>query len=571
MNQPYKKFEEVLSVPSRYRILTPQGFKPIKNIMKTIPYEVWYIRLENGDDLKGADTHILFNDKHEQVFIKDIRIGNLIETDKGFSPCVEIKNLGYEANMYDVEIDSEEHEFYANNIVSHNTTVVSLYILWYCLFNESKFVAITAHQLTGAQSVLKDIKYAYQRLPDWLKPGVEEFNARNVKFENGNEIICSPTSADCLRGQSCSLLFSDEFAAIQDSIAEEFYRSNYPTLSKNGKFIIISTPKGTAGKFYELYTEAEKGKNGFKAYTAPWNCIPERDEAWKEKTIKTFGIVAFKREYACEFQGSSFTFISGEALGKLNAKEPLSNPFTGYYIWKKFDRKRVFGASIDLSQGTNRDSSILNIYDVTDYLSTHTYEQVAWYKRNDQKVFEFCEDVTKLLLQWNNPILIAENNGLGLGEVFIKQLYQENGYENLYYDYELAKHGVNANRKTKSLALAHFKEDIENQHQIIHAKEMISELAYFEETRDGIYEARKGENFHDDCVTTGYWMAYLLRSNWAQEQIAYMIEQMGQKPQESHAEDSGARDADILSAFKDVSKMWDQQDFHNEMWLEQDE
>ena len=80
INQPYKKFEKVYKVDD-YEIMTPQGWKSINNIMKTIPYEVWYIELENGDNLKGADTHILYTDNHEEIFLKDIKIGQLIETD----------------------------------------------------------------------------------------------------------------------------------------------------------------------------------------------------------------------------------------------------------------------------------------------------------------------------------------------------------------------------------------------------------------------------------------------------------------------------------------------------------
>ena len=114
------------------------------------------------------------------------------------------------------------------------TTIVSLYILWYCLFNEHKFVAITAHMLRGAKSVMDDIKFAYQKLPDWIKPGVMEFNATSVKFENGTEIMASPTSADSLRGQSCSLVFclggentitvrNKETGEIQEVSLEDLY------------------------------------------------------------------------------------------------------------------------------------------------------------------------------------------------------------------------------------------------------------------------------------------------------------------------------------------------------------
>ncbi|WP_440205855.1 hypothetical protein, partial [Campylobacter coli] len=73
--------------------------------MKTIPYETLYIELENGESLKGADTHILYTTNHEEIFLKDIKIGQLIETDTGFYKVEKLENLNVFDNMYDVEVD----------------------------------------------------------------------------------------------------------------------------------------------------------------------------------------------------------------------------------------------------------------------------------------------------------------------------------------------------------------------------------------------------------------------------------------------------------------------------------
>lgn len=211
MFQPLKKFEETYEVPTNYLIRTPQGWKPIKKIMKTVPYELWYIKLENGDDLTGADTHIVYSLKDgekTEIYLQDVQIGDLIETSDGYFKCTIQKKLDAPAdNMYDVEVDSDEHQFYANNITSHNTTCSALYLLWFAMFELDKTVAILANKEATAKSIIDEVKMAWRELPDWLKPGVEKYDQLEIKFDNGSRIMAGATSEDSFRGESISLLF----------------------------------------------------------------------------------------------------------------------------------------------------------------------------------------------------------------------------------------------------------------------------------------------------------------------------------------------------------------------------
>ena len=234
-----------------------------------------------------------------------------------------------------LQVDNDDHTFLCGEtlIPTHNTTCSSLFLLWYAMFNEDKFVAILANQQKTAKSIVDDIKVAYEMLPDWLKPGAIEYNNLTVKFENGTEIQAAATSPNALRGESVSLLFLDEFAFVPEGMAEDFWRSNYPTLSTGGNVIIVSTPNGAAGKFYDIYSKAERGKNDFTTFKVEWNEHPDRDEAWKEKVISEFGKVAFAQEYGCIFEtslvtvrykGNTYEFSIGELYEKgIDIKEFL--------------------------------------------------------------------------------------------------------------------------------------------------------------------------------------------------------------------------------------------------------
>lgn len=238
----------------------------------------------------------------------------------------------------------------------------------------------------------------------------------------------------------------------------------------------------------------------------------------------------------CSFEGSSQTLIEGKSLTKLIATDPAITFGNHYMIWKKPQRKRVYAVSVDPSQGTYGDNSVINVYDVTDFPKKQRYEQVALYMRNDMGIFDFADELLKICGQWGNPPVIIENNS-GMGDVLLKVLYEENDYEYIFFDYTTGKHGINANRKTKPLALGYFKDDVEGMKTTIHSEHLIKELSYFEEERDGVFKARKGNDFHDDVVTTAYWMSYFLRSKWWESNWEYIFQKNEAMPEPNLAED----------------------------------
>ena len=130
-NPLYDKFTEVYSVKD-YEVLSDNGWIDIEGIGKTISYPVYQVITSGGKELKCADDHILikcFNIDFEtkktdlnEIHVKDLSMGDLIMTKDGPEMIMEINDLGYEKEMYDLQIDREsEHLFYTNDILSHNS------------------------------------------------------------------------------------------------------------------------------------------------------------------------------------------------------------------------------------------------------------------------------------------------------------------------------------------------------------------------------------------------------------------------------------------------------------------
>jgi hypothetical protein len=203
------------------------------------------------------------------------------------------------------------------------STIVAAYILWYACFNKNKFIGLLANKAAVSREILSRIQRMYEHLPFWLQPGLKEWNKGTISLENGTTIMAAATSSDSIRGFSLNLLYLDEFAHVEQQSA--FWESTYPVISagEDSKVIITSTPNGL-DLFYRIFSDAEKGKNNFKAVSVHWSEHPKRDEKWKEETLKNIGLLQFDQEFGCEFQGSSGTLISGEILKSLEIQIPIN-------------------------------------------------------------------------------------------------------------------------------------------------------------------------------------------------------------------------------------------------------
>ena len=113
------------------------------------------------------------------------------------------------------------------------SVISSVYLLWYAIFHFEKTVLIASNKNENAMEMIYRIKFIYERLPHWLKPGLEAdgYNKHSVGFDNGSRIHSQATSENTGRGMAISLLYLDEFAFVRDTIQLEFWTSVAPTLA----------------------------------------------------------------------------------------------------------------------------------------------------------------------------------------------------------------------------------------------------------------------------------------------------------------------------------------------------
>ncbi len=114
-----RKFIDTIET-DEWQIETDSGWSDIKQIGKTVKYDEWILKTTNFE-LICADTHIVFDDNMNEIFVKDLKIGEKIQTKNGLETVLDCYNSNKKSNMFDIELDDKNHRFWSNDILSHNS------------------------------------------------------------------------------------------------------------------------------------------------------------------------------------------------------------------------------------------------------------------------------------------------------------------------------------------------------------------------------------------------------------------------------------------------------------------
>ena len=395
------------------------------------------------------------------------------------------------------------------------TTILTICALWTALFFEDQRVIIAANKEATAINIFKRIKLAYELVPNYLKSGVIEYAKTGMSLANGSSIGITTTSSDSARGESCSLLLLDECAFIPPEFMNEFWSAVYPVISasKRAKIMVSSTPNGAVGLFYELYTNAEKGTNGWKSEKIEWWEIPGRDEAWKQKTIKELGSIdVWNQEFDNQFlnTGESVTADDIQAKLKQSCKEPEFIFDNGNYrVWEEPNKDAIYVAGVDISEGVNNDASVIHVFDFTDLTNIR---QVATYHNRKIVPYLFTQKLLDILRQWGNPLVAIERNNCGAQ--VIDSLRNIHSYEKLLnYSPKTDddRLGCIAHTNTKGLGVTNMRYWI-NQLNAVTLRDIhtVNELKDFIRHDNGTWSAKSGADIYDDRVMSMMWALVVL-------------------------------------------------------------
>ncbi len=343
------------------------------------------------------------------------------------------------------------------------TTTYTIFCLWLAMFFRDKKILIVANKASTCYEIMSRIRFAYEMLPLWLKCPVTTYNKGSIEFANNSRIEAESTSSESARGKSVNVLIVDEAARIAKNILDEFWMSIYPTISSglNTKVIMVSTPNGISGLFYDTYMSGKdyKDNNGmfieadklcsgdWVRVRIDWWEVDNRDNSWKEMQLKSMSEEEFAQEYGNSFIVSSdFKNVfpnnlieelrqnasriaekiprSFQELPKVQGPYIASSKEPNIYLDRIKDRAYLL--SVDSSSGSLSDKNAFIVWDITNLNNIVT---AATFSDNSIILQDFAKLVYEIAKEYNNPLIISENNGIS--EAFITLIRQLN-YENIF-------------------------------------------------------------------------------------------------------------------------------------------
>jgi len=410
-------------------------------------------------------------------------------------------------------------------------------------------------------------------LPRWMQQGIVAWNKGSMELENGSKIIAASTSASAVRGMSFNIIFLDEFAFVQNHLADDFFASVYPTISsgKSTKVIIVSTPHGM-NHFYRMWHDAERGQNEYVATEVHWSEVPGRNAKWKEQTIKNTSKQQFAIEFECEFLGSVDTLIAASKLKSLVYEQPIEQNGK-LSVYEKPFKDRDYIVTVDVARGVSKDYSAFVVVDITHF----PYRVVATFKDNEIKPMLFPSVIEDVAKAYNNAYVLCEVNDIG--DQVASILFYDLEYENLLmvamrgragqivgsgFSGVKTQLGVKMSTTTKKVGCSNLKTLIEEDKLTFCDYNIISELTTFIQRKQS-FEAEEGCN--DDLAMCLVIFSWLVAQDYFKEMTDQDVRKRIYEEQKNAIEQDMAPFGFVIDGLEDIEEV----DAEGDRWKKADE
>ena len=509
---------------SGIEVLSDSGYVPVTHIHRTKPFQVYHI-ISETHDLWCADTHICFDGNMNEKYMVDFQKDDIIMTDSGPEEVLSVTSYPYNICMCDLTVDSEDHRYYTNGILSHNTTTSAIFMLWYIIFNTDKNAMVLGNKRDTAVEILKKTKDIFYELPYFLKPGIRVWNEGKISLDNGCMIIAEATTARSGIGYTLHCVLLDEFAHIAPSIQEPFYQNIFPTISAARARMMITSTQNGLELFSRIYTAAVKGENEYAAFKVDWDQVPEwdpdkrcwykRDEAWKNMQIGNLGSEdAFNEQFGTEFSSANNSLISRKILTEktkqtveFEIKEMLGCHPDNFFWRPDIDiyelRNQYLIFTTDISEGVGGDYTVQTFNRLVGIGQDGepVTETIGYYRTNTLSDKECCSQLMEFYKTYldSDKFLISLEYNL-YGELWVEHLKDPYiGNIIKYYsddNFNKYKYGVRITKTSKNKMCKLFKTFYEKEYIKNDDLKFVLEVKNFAQSGD-TYKASFG---HDDMV-----------------------------------------------------------------------
>jgi len=415
------------------------------------------------------------------------------------------------------------------------STFIEIYILWRLLKSHNVNAIEIAHEREAARYILDISRFAFENLPKWfttaMKLDAEYLTKYDISLNNGCSLyISSSESKQPGMSRTIQYIHLSECAFYED--ADTLVRSLFSACPEVPGTVIFleSTGRAPVGFFYDVYTQATRGKSAYTPIFLPWYEMAEyrmepppgytpapvpdlpdltvEQLMWREYVIanKFFGDEdafrnmfpateqeAFVRDSANVFPPEAVyarlreiedvRYLDGYLARKTldSSVEFVASPDGALRVFKEPEegRRYVIGADVGSGVAVNK----VGDYSSADVLDAETGEQVAHYHTHIEPDV-FGQELF-LLGNWYNGALLAvevENHGLAvinvLRDLGYPMLYRRRVFDKINNDW-VNKLGWSTNQKTKKFIIDGLRAAFRNGEVTVNHKGTLEEMLSF--------------------------------------------------------------------------------------------
>jgi hypothetical protein len=189
---------------------------------------------------------------------------------------------------------------------SGKSTMAGLLGLHKALTRPDSLILILAPAERQAKELFSKVAEAYRSLGHIIP--ADSYRKLGMELSNGSRIEALPGTEKTVRGFSgVDLLIVDEAARV----ADELYFAVRPMLAvSGGRLMMLSTPFGKRGAFYEEWT----GAQGWERYTVTAEECPRIPREFLTEEREALGRWWYAQEYECCFMEAVDSLFSAELI-----------------------------------------------------------------------------------------------------------------------------------------------------------------------------------------------------------------------------------------------------------------
>ena len=164
---------------------------------------------------------------------------------------------------------------------------------------------------SGEEAAKRILQYVYSFIYGMpAKPRLLTHSLTECRFLNHSRIVSLPNNDRTVRGYRAHKVYCDEFAALMND--SEILAAIQPSISRGGDMTILSTPRGRANRFWDIWDDDD---SGFSRHRVSWTDCPDVEYHKMIKRIqRTMLDLDFRQEYCCDPSISDMAFFTRELL-----------------------------------------------------------------------------------------------------------------------------------------------------------------------------------------------------------------------------------------------------------------